>query len=170
MDTPVPRAARSGGSILAFVAAGVAVAVGLSTARGRAAIAAAVPSLVAPQLSDRPDMMDAIDRAKDQNKRVLLDFNASWCGACRAMAAAFETPTVKPYLDEHFILVSVSVESAAGKELSRKYGDPARRGLPTLVALGPDGRVAATESGLRGRGGQSVEQAVLVILQKLSGS
>ena len=51
-----------------------------------------------------------------KNKAVFLDFNAAWCGPCRALKPQLEKACKK----NGFILVSVDVDN--NPDLSDKYG------------------------------------------------
>ncbi len=72
------------------------------------------------------------------NQTVLVDFTASWCGPCKALA-----PVIDKVADEaagKYKVVKVDIDEAPG--LARRYGI---RGVPTVMAF---------------RGGQQVAQQV----------
>lgn len=82
--------------------------------------------------ADLPELTrDAVDRLEGP---VVLEFGASWCGYCQALA-----PKLQALLDGHPGVRHVWVEDGRGKPLGRSF----RVKLwPTLVFL-RDGRVEA---------------------------
>lgn len=63
---------------------------------------------------------------------VLLEFGASWCGYCQALA-----PKLARLLDDHPDVRHVKIEDGPGRRLGRSYGV---KFWPTLVFL-RDGRI-----------------------------
>lgn len=61
---------------------------------------------------------------KNKGKKILLDFSAEWCTACKELEeVTFSNPAVKNKMDE-FVLIQADVteNSAENKALSKKYG------------------------------------------------
>ena len=81
----------------------------------------------------------------DDSKPVLLDFGASWCPDCVALAHTFTAPTVQP-LVAGFHLVEIDVgKFDRNTDLAAKYGiDYQHSGIPALVVLSPQGEVRTT--------------------------
>ena len=73
---------------------------------------------------------------------LLVDFWASWCGPCQAMAPAFAKAAKQ--LEPHIRLAKVNTEEE--QELAARFGI---RSIPTLL-LFRDGREAARQAGSMG--------------------
>lgn len=79
----------------------------------------------------------ALEEAKKTDKAVLLDFSASWCKNCTAMALnTFPDPEVRAEL-KHFVTrkISAEKESDPGTGIMKSFGG---RGLPFFVILTPE--------------------------------
>ena len=106
------------------------------------------------------DYAKALQMAKSQNKRVLLDFTGSdWCGPCIALRKqVFSRSDFRAYADKNLVLVEVDYpqrkkQSAELKKqnekLSKQYGIDGK-GFPTVVLLDPVGKVIREFTGYDG--------------------
>jgi thioredoxin-related protein len=88
----------------------------------------------------------ATERAKKENKHMIVDVYTTWCGWCKVMERqTYADPAVARYLTENFVLAKVNGESSAelhykGETMSerafaRKVGVT---GFPTTYFLKPD--------------------------------
>ncbi len=114
------------------------------------------------------DLAAALKAAKRDGKRVLIDFGANWCPDCRALATFFNDPAVKPYLDARFHLVQIDVGRWNKQmELSRRFGEPTKAGLPAVVVLDRKGRiVVSTGDGSMANSRHSSADEVLALLKR----
>jgi thiol-disulfide isomerase/thioredoxin len=92
------------------------------------------------------DVDAAITRASANGKRVLVDLGGNWCGWCRLLAGVMELPEMKPFMDEHFELVTVDVSSESGRidrnlEIPERFGVEEIDGVPWMIVLESDGTV-----------------------------
>ncbi len=85
----------------------------------------------------------AVARASSEHKPMLVDFGATWCGACKELEEkTFPDPAVRRE-GSRFVALHVDSSDDDDKEAARvrrKYG--ATEGLPVVVLLGSDGREA----------------------------
>ena len=106
------------------------------------------------------DYAKALQMAKSQNKRVLLDFTGSdWCGPCIALRKqVFSRSDFRAYADKNLVLVEVDYpqrkkQSAELKKqnekLSKQYGID-EKGFPTVVLLDPAAKVIREFTGYDG--------------------
>ncbi len=99
----------------------------------------------------------ALDRAEAENKLVMIDFFAEWCGPCKKMdAVTFHDARVAESIDAAYVPVQVDCESGrkgpgglSGVELADRYDI---KSYPTIVIARADGTVVERMSGYRGPG------------------
>jgi len=84
---------------------------------------------------------DTLEAAVRRPGLVVIDFWASWCGPCRAMAPQFERAAA---LRPQYHFAKVDVDAQPG--LAATYGI---RSIPTLMVL-RDGEPIAAQAGLVG--------------------
>jgi thioredoxin-related protein len=93
------------------------------------------------------DLGRAQEKAKAENKFVMLDFTGSdWCGWCiRLKREVFDKPEFAAFAQEKLVLVEVDfpeqkmmahLQKQANAQLQRRFHVT---GYPTIVMLGPDG-------------------------------
>ena len=100
------------------------------------------------ELSWTTDVPKAIEKAKAENKLVMMDFTGSdWCGWCiKLNKEVFSTPEFADYAKKNLVPVEIDfptkkVLSAelkkANKELQKQYQI---RGYPTIIVLNGEGK------------------------------
>ncbi len=79
-----------------------------------------------------------LQKAKKENKLIMLDAMASWCGPCKTMSKkTFTNEEVGTFFNENFICIKMDMEkNEAGPKLSSKYG---LRAYPTIYFIDGDG-------------------------------
>lgn len=106
------------------------------------------------------DYAKALEMAKAENKRVLLDFTGSdWCGPCIQLnKRVFSRPEFIDYAQRNLVLVEIDYpqrkkQSAAlvkqNERLAKQYGIE-EKGYPTLVLLDPAGKIVRELNGYDG--------------------
>jgi protein disulfide-isomerase len=117
-------------------------------------------SAVAAAADWQTDYAKALEMAKSQNKRVLLDFTGSdWCGPCIELRKrVFSRPDFNAYADKNLVLVEIDYpqrkKQAAelkqqNEKLSQQYGIE-EKGFPTVVLLDPEGKKVREFTGYDG--------------------
>lgn len=83
-------------------------------------------------------LADVLAQAKRENKRVLVDFWATWCHACMQMnKTTFRDTRIGNLMNYTFVNYAVDVDNDPdGKSLVEKYNIKA---FPTYLILNPDG-------------------------------
>lgn len=126
-----------------------------------AAVALAVTTQAAPPAGWSDDYAKAAEKAKAENKNLLLDFTGSdWCGYCMALdKEVFSTAKFKTWAKDNVVLVQVDFPQ--GKHLSKKIKDQndglkkqfGASGYPTVIVASPDGKELARKVGYSPKSG-----------------
>jgi thiol:disulfide interchange protein len=113
--------------------------------------AESAPKTASPNIYDESadagkQITDALATAKKENKRVLLQFGANWCGWCHKLHKLCDTdPAISARLKEGYVVVMVDVNKGHNEETNKRYENPTRFGLPALVVLDADGKMLTTQ-------------------------
>ena len=68
-------------------------------------------SLIASELQFEHDFNTALQKAKNQNKEVMMMYSAPWCPECNYMKeVVFKNKEVLAYLQKHFVVLSLDVQ------------------------------------------------------------
>jgi len=82
-------------------------------------------------------LTDSIKRAKAENKKILVDVSAIWCGTCRKLDnEVFAKEEVKKVINEKYVFTRLEYESPEGEAFMQEHDV---RSFPTLWMLDADG-------------------------------
>jgi len=129
------------------------------------------PAIYDEKADGAKQIADALAVAKKQNKRVLLQFGANWCGWCHKLHKLCQTdPDIAAKLKDSFVVVLVDVNKGHNGDINKKYGNPAGLGLPAIVILDADGKALTTQdSGKLEQGDHHDPKKVLAFLNEWAG-
>ena len=88
------------------------------------------------------DEREALAAAKAENKPLMIDFTADWCGACKKLAReTFTEKSVRHELDRYVLLKldATNDDDPAVIDVQKRYKVV---GLPTVILIGTDGKEA----------------------------
>lgn len=101
-------------------------------------------AFAAPPKGWSDDLDKALEKAKAENKAVLVEFTGSdWCQPCKMMRAeVFSKPEFLDAASKNFILVEIDLPN--DKEVAKKNQPIAEKykidGFPTVILLDPAGK------------------------------
>lgn len=132
-----------GGALL--LSAAVVLGLSVHSARAQSAANGATPFVAKHIYSETAnpsaDIADALDKAKREHKRVILDFGGDWCGDCQVLDIYFHQAPNAELLEKHFVLVHVWIgHMDVHVDVAERYGVPLNKGVPALAVLSPEGR------------------------------
>ncbi len=86
----------------------------------------------------RHSLLEALAKAKAENKLVLADMSAIWCPTCRSLDKnVFSNPSVQEKINEKYVFARIEYESEEGERFMDTYDT---RSFPTLLVLDPSGK------------------------------
>lgn len=155
---------------------GIAVIVGLCALSGAMTLAQdekpapAQPekkTLYDTQADGREQVKAALARAARENRRVLIQWGANWCGWCHKLDEVFRKDRgVARELLYEYDVVHVDIDNPANKEYAKELGADLGQGVPFLTVLAADGKVVANqETGSLEDGPKHDPAKVLAFLQ-----
>lgn len=105
-------------------------------------------NLYPPDADAEKNISEALGRAAENHRRILLVFGANWCYACHVLESAFQMPEIAPVVQENFEAVHIDTgEGDKNPDLVRRYGVSLDAGIPVLAVLGSDGKVLYSQRG-----------------------
>ena len=77
-------------------------------------------------------------RAKRERKLLLIDLGGNWCTDCRILAGTMELPTIKRFVDAHYVEVVLdSGRMDRNLHVPAAYGLPKLSGVPSVLVVDP---------------------------------
>jgi thiol:disulfide interchange protein len=129
------------------------------------------PAIYDENADGAKQIADALAVAKKENKRVLLQFGANWCGWCHKLHKLCQTDAdIAAKLKASFVVVLVDVNKSHNGDINKRYGNPTRFGLPVIVILDGDGKLLTTQdTGKLEQGDHHDPKKVLAFLNEWAG-
>jgi thiol:disulfide interchange protein len=125
------------------------------------------PPIYDEQADAAADVAAALARAARENKRVLIQWGANWCGWCHLLHGTFASDKdiqQKLLFEYEVVLVDVG-KFDKHQDLAARYGADLKQGVPFLTVLDGAGKVLANqETGSLEQGKAHDPQKVLAFL------
>jgi len=125
------------------------------------------PNIYDESLDGGKQISDALAIARKEDKLVLIQFGANWCGWCHKLHRLFDTDKeVNAELKAHYVLILVDVNKGHNADFLKKY-QAERLGLPSLVVLDSTGKHLTTKnSGELEEGDHHSQEKVMAFLKQ----
>lgn len=83
---------------------------------------------------------EALERARQSGRRVLVDLGGNWCGDCRVFAGILKVPQVHDFVAGHFEVVIVDVgRFTRNLDIPARFGVDKLKAAPTILIISPNG-------------------------------
>jgi hypothetical protein len=77
-------------------------------------------------------------KARAEHKLLLIDMGGNWCLDCRILAGTMELPHVKPFVDKHYVEVTVDIgRFDKNLAIAQHYGIAKLAGVPAVLVVDP---------------------------------
>jgi thiol:disulfide interchange protein len=88
------------------------------------------------------DIAQALTTARQEHKRVILDFGGNWCGDCQVLDIYLHQQPNLDLMQQNFVLVHVNIgRYDQNTDLADQYEIPLKRGVPGLAVLDAHGKL-----------------------------
>ena len=112
-------------------------------------LAAPAAKLYPEPASASADISAAVEQARHEGKRVLVDFGGDWCTDCKVLDVNMRKPENAVLLAQRFVVVHVNVGErgiTTNFDVAQRYGIPLGKGVPALAVLDSNGRVVYAQT------------------------
>jgi thioredoxin 1 len=93
------------------------------------------------------EVRDALARAAQEHKRIILDFGGNWCGDCQVLDIYFHREPNAALLADNFILVDIDIgHMDKNVDIAQRYNVPLQKGVPALAVLDAHGRLLYSQT------------------------
>lgn len=90
-------------------------------------------------LFEKITLEEAIEKAKQTGKLIMIDIYTDWCVPCKELdKRIFQDTKIGHFINERFISLKINAEKGVGPELCKKYQVPAS--YPTVLFLDSEGK------------------------------
>jgi thiol-disulfide isomerase/thioredoxin len=97
--------------------------------------------LYLPSADPVADVQEALGRADDNNRRLLVVLGANWCHDSRALAARLHSPPLAEVIQKHYELVFVDVGFyELGRDVTQQFGVAHYYATPTVLIIDPSNK------------------------------
>ena len=80
---------------------------------------------------------DAVAKAQREDKYIVVDCYASWCGPCKYMSnRVFTNSRVGSYYNQNFVCLKIDMEKDFRRDFIRRYGESVTA-YPTYFLINP---------------------------------
>jgi len=87
---------------------------------------------------------EALQKAKTEDKMMILFVTADWCGPCKYFKNLFiEDEEIKKVIEEKYVLISCDFDTKEGKKLKRRF-PIYQSGIPKLSVISSKEKLKAT--------------------------
>jgi thiol:disulfide interchange protein len=92
------------------------------------------------------DIAAALVRARQEHKRIILDFGGNWCGDCQLLDIYYHQSPNAELLAKNFIVVHIDIgHMDKNVDVAKKYKVPITKGVPALAVIDAHGNLLYSE-------------------------
>ena len=112
----------------------------------------------------KADIAAAVQKAKAENKHVLVKIGGNWCGWCKILHKVFrDNGEIATALKTNYVLVHVNYSKKnKNPEIMKTLGYPQRFGFPVLVVLDGKGSRIHTQNSVYLEEGKGYDSAAIL--------
>ena len=110
------------------------------------------------------EIKEALEKAVNAHKRLLLVFGANWCFDCHVLDLAFQRSDIAPILVANYEVVHIDLgpEEEKNADLVKQYEIPLNKGIPALAVAESDGKLVASQKNGEFEDARSLAPEILV--------